>query len=55
MQKVKFRIGIWLIILALGTPMTIAAMLGEFEVALGLGGILGAVASKLVESEEKGQ
>jgi len=48
----KWRIGIWLIIIALGAPLILSALAGEWQIALGIGGILGTLASKLVESEE---
>ena len=54
-MRIKWRIGIWLIILVLGVPITLAAFSGEWQISLGLAGILGALASKLVESEEKGK
>lgn len=54
MHRIKWRIAIWLIILVMGAPLTVAALAGEWQVALGLAGILGTLASKLIESEEKG-
>ena len=54
MSRIKWRIAIWLIVLVMGTPLTLAALAGEWQVAIGLGGILGTLASKLVDSEEKG-
>jgi uncharacterized membrane protein len=51
-MRLKWRIVIWLIIIVLGVPITMAAISGEWQIALGLAGILGTLASKLVESEE---
>ena len=53
MYRIKYRISIWLIVLILGVPITVAAVSGEWQITLGLAGILGTLASKLVESEEK--
>jgi len=54
-MKIKLRISIWLIVIAMGIPMSLAAVVGEWQVALSLAAILGTLASKLVESDEKGQ
>jgi len=53
-MRIKMRVGIWLIILALGVPLSVACFAGEWQIAIGMAAILGTLASKLVESEEKG-
>lgn len=50
----KWRVSIWLIVLIFGVPITLAAIQGEWQISLGLAGILGTLANKLIESEEKG-
>jgi hypothetical protein len=52
-MRIKWRISIWLIIAAIGIPLALAAFNQQWEITLGLAGILGTLASKLVESEEK--
>lgn len=48
----RIRVGLWLIIVGLAAPLVVAAVSGEWEITMGLAGILGTLASKLVESEE---
>lgn len=54
-MKIKWRIGIWMIIVVLGVPISLAAIAGEWQISLGLAGIMGTLGSKLIESEEKGK
>ena len=53
-MKIRWRVGVWAIILVFGIPITIGALAGEWQITVGLAGILGTLGSKLIESEEKG-
>jgi len=52
-MRFKIRIGIWLIIITFAIPIILASINGQWQIAIGLAGILGTLASKLIESEEK--
>jgi len=53
-QFIKIRIGVWLVIAALGVPTTLAALAGEWQTAGTIAALLAVVSHKLIDSEEKG-